>query len=95
MKKRIHLLVRGRVQGVFFRANTVKKAKELGVKGWVKNLEDGRVEVVGEGEEEKLKELVGFCQRGDFGAKVEKVEVRWEEFKGEFKGFGRIFSKVL
>jgi acylphosphatase len=87
--KRVHVFVSGMVQGVSFRYYTGEKARELGVKGWVKNLADGRVEIVAEGEEERLRELIEFCRKGEFGAEIEKVEVKWGEFKGEFEGFER------
>ncbi len=77
--KRYHVFVSGRVQGVFFRNTTRKKAQELGVNGWVKNLEDGRVEAVFEGSKEKIDAMIEFCERGPRLANVEKVEVSEEE----------------
>ncbi len=91
MKKRVHIFISGVVQGVSFRYYTGQKARDLGVTGWVKNLADGMVELVGEGEVEELKKLVEFCKKGSFGAKVEGVEVKWEEYKGEFKSFERVY----
>lgn len=88
MKKRAHVFVSGRVQGVFFRATTRKEAEKRGVKGWVKNLRDGRVEAVFEGEEEKVEEMIDFCHRGSSAAKVEDVETEWEEYNDEFSTFG-------
>ncbi|MEM2281715.1 MAG: acylphosphatase [Candidatus Bathyarchaeia archaeon] len=87
MKVRAHVFVSGRVQGVFFRYETRREAKMYGVKGWVRNLPDGRVEAVFEGEEEAVKQLIEFCRRGPPGAKVKGVEVRWEDYTGEFKDF--------
>ncbi len=87
MKKRAHVFVSGRVQGVFFRATTRKEAEKRGVKGWVKNLRDGRVEAVFEGEEEKVEEMIDFCHRGSSAAKVKDVEIEWEEYKDEFSNF--------
>jgi len=87
--KRVHIFVSGRVQGVNFRYYTEEKARELEIVGWVKNLDDGRVEIVAEGEEGKLKELVEFCKEGPSGARVGRAEGRWEKFEGEFKEFGR------
>lgn len=87
MKKRVHLLISGKVQGVFFRANTRDQARRLGLSGWVRNLPDGRVEAVAEGEEERLKELIDWCHHGPPGAIVRAVEVRWEDFRGEFSDF--------
>ncbi|MBC7074140.1 acylphosphatase [Candidatus Parcubacteria bacterium] len=87
MKKRAHVLVSGKVQGVFFRQNTFQRAKKLGLFGWVCNTKDGRVEAVFEGEEEKIKEILEWIKIGPPLAKVEKVDITWEEFKGEFKDF--------
>ena len=88
MKKRAHVFVSGRVQGVFFRATTRKEAEKRRVKGWVKNLRDGRVEAVFEGEGEKVEEMIDFCHRGSSAANVEDVEVEWESNKDEFSEFG-------
>ncbi len=70
----LHCYVSGRVQGVFFRANTKKKAKKLGLTGWVKNLADGRVEVLANGDEAQLAKLEQWLHRGPIGAKVENLE---------------------
>jgi acylphosphatase len=69
-KSRAHVYVEGRVQGVFFRQNTRRQAQSHGVFGWVKNLDDGRVEAVFEGEEEAVKAVVEFCRVGPKGASV-------------------------
>lgn len=87
MKVRAHVFVIGRVQGVFFRSETRYEAKTRGVKGWVRNTPDGRVEAVFEGEEEAVKELIEFCRRGPPGARVAKVDVKWEAYTGEFRDF--------
>jgi len=87
MKVRAHVFVSGRVQGVFFRSETKRKADNRSVTGWVRNLPDARVEAVFEGEEEAVKALVGFCKRGPSGAKVTNVALKWESFTGEFEGF--------
>lgn len=87
MKKRAHVYIKGRVQGVFFRATTRKKAEDNGVTGWVKNLPDGRVEAVFEGEEEKIEKMIDFCHKGPNSARVEDVEVEWEDYRGNFSGF--------
>ncbi len=86
--KRYHIFVHGRVHGVFFRYNTEKLTKKIeGITGFVKNLPDGTVEVVAEGEESKLKELLQFCKEGPLIAKVKKIVVQEEKPTGEFKGF--------
>lgn len=88
MKKiRIHAYISGRVTGVFFRANTRKAAERLGVKGWVRNLPDGRVEVVAEGEEGKVNQLIGFLRKGPVLAKVKRIDVKKERYVGEFSDF--------
>jgi acylphosphatase len=91
MKARAHVLISGRVQGVWFRANTKDKAEELGVKGWVKNTFDGNVEAVFEGEEDKVKQMIAWCHRGPPLANVTNVKVKYQEFKGEFEEFSIIY----
>ena len=71
----LRLSITGRVQGVFFRAETKKLADQLGLTGWVKNCEDGSVEVHAEGQMEKLKELEAWCRKGPSAAIVERVIV--------------------
>ncbi|MEW6457337.1 MAG: acylphosphatase [Acidobacteriota bacterium] len=87
MKRRIHAYVEGRVQGVFFRDFARREAYPLSVKGWVRNMSDGRVEVVAEGEEENLKNFVESLKKGPPLAIVTDVEVEWEEYRGEFSDF--------
>lgn len=85
--KQVGLVVRGRVQGVFFRASAQREAKRLGISGWVKNRADGSVELLAEGEEEDLKELIAWANKGPSAARVERVDVRWRGFTGEFFDF--------
>jgi acylphosphatase len=85
---RAHVFVSGRVQGVFFRYETKRLAVRFRVCGWARNLFDGRVEAVFEGEKDNVERLVEFCRRGPPGARVENVEVVWEDYKGEFEEFG-------
>jgi acylphosphatase len=87
LKVRAHVRVSGRVQGIFFRQRTADKAEGVGVTGWVRNLEDGRVEAVFEGEKEAVEQVVEFCKRGPPRAIVSAVDVAWEAFAGEFSGF--------
>lgn len=86
-KSRAHVYVTGKVQGVFFRQNTKRQAQSHSVNGWVKNLEDGRVEAVFEGEEESVKAVVEFCKVGPKGADVTCIDVNWEPYKEEFQAF--------
>lgn len=90
MKVRARVFVSGRVQGVFFRGETVNVAQRLGLDGWVRNLSDGRVEAVFEGEKEKVEEALEFCRRGPPAAYVTNVDVKWERWTGELQGFGII-----
>ena len=85
--KRLHIWVSGRVQGVFFRAYTVDLAKRLGLTGWVRNLPDRRVEIVAEGEESALQQLLAWCHEGPPAARVDQVECREEPVSGEFDTF--------
>ena len=87
MKIRVHVFLSGRVQGVFFRLTAKEWADELGIKGWIRNLHDGRVEAVIEGEEEKVNEMLELMRKGPSFALVENIEIQIEEFKNEFKDF--------
>ena len=84
---RAHIYVSGRVQGVFYRSNTRRKALELGLTGWVRNLPDGRVEAVVEGEEDQVDKLIQWSRRGPPPAVVTKLEVKREPYTGEFETF--------
>jgi len=86
-KVRVHIVVSGRVQGVFFRAKTQEKAKDLGVTGWVKNLSEDRVEAVFEGERAKVEQMVEWAKKGPSGAIVNDLDLSWEEYRGEFTNF--------
>ena len=84
---RLHVLISGRVQGVFFRAATRDQADRFSLRGWVRNLPDGRVEALFEGEEKQLEEMLAWCHRGPSGSLPKEVESRWEEGTGEFRDF--------
>lgn len=84
---RAHVIVRGKVQGVYFRGYTQQEALAAGVTGWVRNLPDGSVEAVFEGEREAVERLVAWCRKGSPAARVTEVEVTWEDWRGEFKDF--------
>ncbi len=85
--KQVQVVVRGRVQGVFFRASTQREARRLGLTGWVKNRSDGAVEMLAEGEETQLRQLCMWAERGPTAASVEDVQVRWRSYAGEFPDF--------
>ncbi len=87
MRKRWHIWVSGQVQGVFYRASTAEIAKQLGLTGWVRNLPDGRVEIVAEGSAQGLKKLLAWCHQGPPAAQVTSVEVQEEAATGEFERF--------
>jgi acylphosphatase len=84
---RAHVTIRGRVQGVYFRASTVYEAQNRGLTGWVRNCSDGSVEAVAEGDPNKVEEWIAWCGRGPLGARVEKVEVKRLPYLGEFQAF--------
>jgi acylphosphatase len=84
---RMRALVSGLVQGVCFRAETRRQAEKLGVNGWVRNLPDGRVEVLAEGEEQRVGSLIAWCRTGPPHAHVDTVEKFPEAFTGEFDAF--------
>lgn len=86
-RERAHVRVSGSVQGVFFRDSTRRKAEDLGLAGWVKNLPDGRVEAVFEGPSESVREMVGWCESGPSQADVEDVEVEYGEAGSDLRGF--------
>jgi acylphosphatase len=79
---RAHVHVSGKVQGVYYRASTREKARDVGVDGWVRNLDDGRVEAVFEGQEEDVEELVDWCRTGSSAAEVRDLDVEFEEPRG-------------
>lgn len=84
---RVRLKIYGRVQGVFFRASTLDKAKELGLSGWVRNNPDGSVEVLAEGLKEGIEKLVEWSHAGPRHAYVNRVDIQWERFVDEFTSF--------
>jgi acylphosphatase len=84
---RAHCFVEGRVQGVFFRDSTRRRARALGLAGWVRNLPDGRVEVLAEGEREEVATLVAWLHDGPEFARVERVDATWDAATGEFADF--------
>jgi acylphosphatase len=90
MNARYHILISGDVHGVFFRAFVQEHAEELGLKGWVKNRrnkEIKQVEVIVEGNEDRIKELIKYCRQGPPSSTVEKIETKKQEYTGEFATF--------
>ena len=87
MLSRVHVVISGRVQGVAFRYYTERWATELGLTGWVRNLFDGRVEVVAEGKKDDLDALLARLREGPRSAVVEDLDVGWQEPTGEFRDF--------
>jgi acylphosphatase len=90
-KQRIRIFVTGKVQGVFFRQALKVMAIKNNVFGWVKNLKDGRVEAILEGDEEKVNRLIEWSHGGPANARVEDVEIRNEKFIGEFSKFDVLY----
>ncbi|MFM8658867.1 MAG: acylphosphatase [Candidatus Nitrosotenuis sp.] len=86
-KQRVHLFIKGKVQGVFFRQAMKVTAKKNNATGWVKNLKDGRVEATIEGEDLDVSNVVEWCHAGPANARVEDVEIKNDKFKGEFEKF--------
>jgi acylphosphatase len=86
-KARVLLHIYGRVQGVFFRVETHKKAISLHLTGWVRNNSDGSVQSVAEGDKKRLTEFIFWCEQGPPAASVDKVDVEWLPYTGEFEDF--------
>ena len=87
MNTRAHVRISGTVQGVFFRSGIREKAHDLNLKGWARNTPEGGVEAVFEGDKFAVLEAVDFCKRGPPGAHVEDIDIKWEDYKGEFESF--------
>jgi acylphosphatase len=85
--KRLEASIYGRVQGVYFRATTQQRARQLALSGWVRNEPDGSVRAVAEGSEAALQQFLRFLQSGPPGAYVGRVDARWAEATGTFSGF--------
>ena len=87
LKVKAHVIISGRVQGVFFRGNTRNEAEKQNVNGWVRNLADGRVEAVFEGEKADVDKLISFAGTGPSRAKVRDLDIKWMDYTGEFNDF--------
>jgi len=88
---RVHVLIEGRVQGVFFRAYTRDQARARGLKGWVRNLPDGRVEALFEGDKTALHGMLAWCRKGPPYAYVDQVEVNWQPYQGDLGDFRIVY----
>ena len=86
-KVRVGVHIAGLVQGVYFRYSTQRRAQELGVKGWVRNLMDGSVECLLEGERDTVEDLIRWLHHGPPGARVDHVTTQKEEYRGDSEGF--------
>jgi acylphosphatase len=84
---RAHVIITGRVQGVFFRVETQRAAEGFGVSGWVRNKRDGTVEAVFEGRQEDVDATLNWCRQGPRMARVDKVDINWQDYTGEFESF--------
>lgn len=89
-KTRAHVFVSGQVQGVFYRSSTRDEARPLGLKGWVRNLPDGRVEAVFEGSKETVSRMLLWCAHGPPGAEVTDMDTKWEDPTSEYDSFNMI-----
>lgn len=88
---RAHVIISGKVQGVFFRAGTHRAAVAHGVKGWVKNRPEGTVEAVFEGTQEAVAAMLEWCKKGSPGARVDDIDVKWDETREGFIDFKIIY----
>ena len=90
-KARVHVLIEGRVQGVFFRAATRDEAQALGLQGWVRNRADGRVEALFEGDKAVVENMLAWCRKGPPYAYVDHVEIDWQPYQGELLDFRVVY----
>lgn len=87
---RVSLKIFGQVQGVYYRFTAKAEAEKLGLFGWSSNNDNGSVEIIAEGEKEQLEKLIDWCKKGSFLAKVDKINIDWQKYTGEFKDFSII-----
>jgi acylphosphatase len=90
-KQQAYILVSGRVQGVFFRDFACKKANSLGLTGFVQNTDDGKVEIIAEGDKDKIIQFIEAIKIGSTHANVKNCKIEWKEFVGEFRDFKIIY----
>ena len=94
-EKRYHLIVSGRVQGVLYRYTSKLRADKLDIFGWVQNREDGTVEIVCQGEDQKVDQFIQWCKRGPWLAKVKDIQITEEKVKKEFSFFAIRYAIVV
>lgn len=87
MAAQLHVHISGRVQGVGFRDATARRASKREITGWVRNLPDGRVEAVFQGERSVLEDMLTWCRKGPALAEVDDVDARWEDADGAYGNF--------
>ncbi len=92
-RARVHVIISGRVQGVFFRMETKQAADQLGVFGWVRNQQDGTVEAVFEADRDQVDAIVDWCRKGPPRADVADVTMIWEDYTGDFNRFEINFTR--
>jgi acylphosphatase len=90
-KVRVRVLIEGRVQGVFFRASTRDEARIRGLTGWARNLPDGRVEALFEGDKRVVEDMLKWCHKGPPSAYVDLVEVEWQAYQGDLTDFRIVY----
>ncbi len=90
-KARVHVLIEGRVQGVFFRASIRDEARARGLAGWVRNLPDGRGEALFEGDKQVVENMLAWCRKGPPYAYVDRVDADWQPYRGEFQDFRVVY----
>jgi len=90
-KVRVHVLIEGRVQGVFFRASTRDEARARGLAGWVRNRADGRVEAVFEGDKTVVDNMLAWCREGPPYSYVDNVDINWQPYQGDLLDFRVVF----
>ena len=86
-KVRVHVIISGKVQGVFFRAETLKAATYYNITGWVQNKKDGTVEAVFEGKEQDIVLILEWCKTGSPHSKVKNIDINWDTYQGKFSDF--------
>ncbi len=91
LKKRAHIFIKGKVQGVFFRQSLKTVAKKNNVKGFVKNIDDGSVEAIAEGNNADVLQLIEWCHTGPASSRIDHVEIIYEKHKKQFKTFDVLY----